>query len=92
MNNIYGVESGKGFVKEVPLEVFAKAIESAIYKSPIRENNFIYLSDLWIITSLPEDLIREAIAKHIDDIDLPEDLEGIYDDKRNHIIWKKSQD
>jgi len=90
VNNLYGEESGKGFVKEVPLAVFAKAIESAIYKAPIRENNRIYLTDLWLITSLPEDLIKEAIVKHIEDIDLPEDLECIYDDKRNQIIWKKS--
>ena len=36
--------------------------------------------------------IVNLLDQHIDDIDLPEDLEGIYDDKRNHIIWKKSQD
>ncbi|KUK14868.1 MAG: Uncharacterized protein XD53_1704 [Petrotoga mobilis] len=89
MNNIYGEDSGKGFVKEVPLSAFAKAVESAIYKAPLRENNKIWLSDLWLITSLPEDLIKEAISKYIEEIDLPDDVEEIYDDEKNKVLWKK---
>lgn len=89
MSNFYGEDSGKGFVKEVSLMTFAKAIESAIYKSPIRGENQIYLSDLWFVTSLPEDLIIEVITKHIDDLDLPEDVLEIYDDKRNKVLWRK---
>jgi hypothetical protein len=89
MNNIYGEDSGKGFIKEVPLSTFAKAIESAIYKAPLRENNKVWLSDLWFITSLPEDLIKEAISKYIEEIDLPQDVEEIYDDEKNKVLWKK---
>ncbi|MBZ4651049.1 hypothetical protein [Thermosipho sp. (in: thermotogales)] len=89
MNNIYGEDSGKGFIKEVPLSTFAKAVESGIYKAPLRENNRVWLSDLWLITSLPEDLIKETISKYIEEIDLPEDVEEIYDDEKNKVLWKK---
>ncbi|ABX32334.1 hypothetical protein Pmob_1640 [Petrotoga mobilis SJ95] len=89
MNNIYGENSGKGFIKEVPLSTFAKAVESAIYKAPLRENNKVWLSDLWLITSLPEDLIKETISKYIEEIDIPEDVEEIYDDEKNKVLWKK---
>jgi hypothetical protein len=89
MNNIYGENSGKGFIKEVPLSTFAKAVESAIYKAPLRENNKVWLSDLWLITSLPEDLMKETISKYIEEIDIPEDVEEIYDDEKNKVLWKK---
>lgn len=90
MNNIYGEDSGKGFVKEVPISIFAKAVEGAIFKAPLRDDNRIYLSDLWFITSLPIDLIKESISKNSEDLDLPEDINEIYDDWKNKTIWKRT--
>jgi len=85
----YGSDTGKGFYKEEDLSIFLKAIESSIIKAPVKNNNRILLSDLWVISSLPMDLIIEVLTKYKDELTVPEDIEEIYDDKHNEIIWKK---
>ena len=89
MARVFGEDTGKGFVKEEPFEIFVKAIESAIYKSPVRKTDKIFLSDLWFITSLPYDILREAIQKHSNEMNIPEDIKFIYDEKNNKNIWER---
>ena len=89
MSQVFGENTGKGFEKEESLTIFLKAIESAIFKSAVRKNNRVYLSDIWFITSLPKDLIIEVITKYADTIKVPEDIQFIYDDKRKNNIWVK---
>jgi hypothetical protein len=89
MAKVFGEDTGKGFIKEEPFEIFVKAIESAIYKSPVRKNDKIFLSDLWFITSLPYDILKEAIEKHSKNMNIPEDINFIYDEKNNKNIWER---
>jgi hypothetical protein len=91
MARVFGEDTGKGFVKEEPFEIFVKAIESAIYKSPVRKTDKIFLSDLWFITSLPYDILIEAIEKHSKDMNIPEDINYIYDEKNNKNIWQRQK-
>ncbi|KLO22156.1 hypothetical protein [Marinitoga sp. 1155] len=84
----YGSDTGKGFYKEEGLSTFLKAVESSIIKSPVK-NNKVLLSDLWVISSLPKDLIIEVIKKYSSDLTVPEDINEIIDDRHNDIIWKK---
>jgi hypothetical protein len=89
MAKLFGENTGKGFYKEEPLSVFSKAVESSIFKAPVREENKIYLSDLWMINSLPEDLIIEVLEKFGKDMNIPDDIVEILDDKRKKVIWRK---
>ncbi|BBE30097.1 hypothetical protein OSSY52_02380 [Tepiditoga spiralis] len=91
MSQVFGENTGKGFEKEEPLTIFLKAIESAVFKSAVRKNNRVYLSDIWFITSLPKDLIVEVITKYADTIKIPEDIQFIYDDKRKTNIWVRPE-
>jgi hypothetical protein len=87
----YGADTGKGFYKEEDLSIFLKAIESSIIKAPVKNNNRILLSDLWVISSLPKDLIIEVLQKFSNSLTVPEDITEIYDDKHNEIIWSKKE-
>ncbi|SHE98475.1 hypothetical protein SAMN02745164_01544 [Marinitoga hydrogenitolerans DSM 16785] len=84
----YGTDTGKGYYKEEDLSIFLKAIESSIIKAPVKDNR-ILLSDLWVVSSLPKDLIIEVLEKYEENLTVPEDIEEIYDDRNNKIIWKK---
>ncbi|GAB6189531.1 hypothetical protein JCM30566_12710 [Marinitoga arctica] len=86
----YGSDTGKGFYKEEDLSIFLKAIESSIIKAPVK-NNRILLSDLWVISSLPKDLITEVIEKYEKHLTVPEDIEEIFDDSSHKVIWKKDK-
>ncbi|WP_129409573.1 hypothetical protein [Marinitoga lauensis] len=85
----YGADTGKGFYKEEDLSIFLKAIESSIIKAPVKNDKRILLSDLWVISSLPKDLIIEVLKKYSEDLTVPEDINEIYDDRNNEIIWTK---
>ena len=63
-------------------ENFKKALDSAITKAPIRSGNRIYLTDLWIITSIPEEIIVELLTTN--NFRLPEEAVAIVDDRRKH--------
>ncbi len=67
---------------ENTLESFKRALDSAICKAPIRSGNRIYLTDLWIITSIPEEMIIELLASN--QFRLPEEAVAIVDDRRKH--------
>lgn len=87
----YGADTGKGFYKEEDLSIFLKAIESSIIKAPVKNNNRILLSDLWVISSLPKDLIIEVLQEFSNDLTVPEDIKEIYDDRNNEVIWSKKE-
>jgi len=75
------VESDQEVVK------YIKAIEASLLKVPIRQGNCIYLSDIWLVTSLPKDLIVEILRKY--QIELPENAKAVVDGKR--VIYRKSE-
>jgi len=89
MSQIFGENTGKGFIKEEPNDIFVKALESAIFKAPVRMDEKIFLSDLWIITSLPEDLMVNIIENHAEKLNIPQDINFILDDKKNKKIWER---
>ncbi|OAA29183.1 hypothetical protein AT15_04115 [Kosmotoga arenicorallina S304] len=72
-------------------ESLVKGIASALQKAPIRSAERIYLSDLWVITSLPEDLIIEVLSKNI--FELPEGVKCVIDDRhrKKRVIYPKDQ-
>ncbi len=47
--------------KEEYLEKYVNAIKTAIEEAPLRKDDSVYISDLWVITSLPIDLIIECV-------------------------------
>ncbi len=67
-----------------------KGIQAAIDKAPIREGGKIFLTDLWTITSLPEELIIEELKKG--KIRLPEKAGEVIDDREEEkktLLTKK---
>ncbi|TYB83829.1 MAG: hypothetical protein FXF54_13125 [Kosmotoga sp.] len=71
-------------------EGIRKGIQSAIDKAPVREGGKIYLTDLWTITSLPEEIIIEELRKG--KIRLPEKVGEVVDDreeKKKTLLSKK---
>ncbi|UYP00986.1 hypothetical protein OF820_04705 [Oceanotoga sp. DSM 15011] len=91
MAKVFGENTGKGFIKEESNEIFAKAMESAIFKAPVRNKDKIYISDLWFITSLPKDLICEIIKEFGENLTIPEDINFIYDDKNRETLWERKE-
>lgn len=89
MPQVFGENTGKGFSKEEPLDIFKKAIESAVLKCPVRNQDKVFLSDLWFVTSLPQDLITEVLEKFRDTFEFPEDIHVIWDDKRRKKLWER---
>lgn len=61
-------------------ERYRKAVEAALQKAPVRGENRIYLTDLWTITSLPEELLIETLSKNV--FSLPEEVKAVVDDRR----------
>ncbi|ACR79253.1 MULTISPECIES: hypothetical protein [Kosmotoga] len=61
-------------------EGLIKALQSAIQKAPIRNGGKIYLTDIWVITSLPEDMIIELFRRN--QFALPEGVLAVVDDRR----------
>jgi len=71
-------------------ESLVKGVASALQKAPIRNSGRLYLSDLWAITSLPEDLIIEVLSQNT--FELPEGANYVVDDRRRkkRIIYPKN--
>lgn len=61
-------------------ERYRKAVEAALHKAPVRGEDRIYLTDLWTITSLPEELLVETLSKN--NFSLPEEVKAVVDDRR----------
>jgi hypothetical protein len=72
-------------------ERYRKALESAIQKAPIRSGERLYLTDLWAITSIPEEVIVETLGSS--EVKLPEGVSCIVDDRRKkkRIIYGKRE-
>ncbi|KUK80027.1 hypothetical protein V511_03735 [Mesotoga sp. Brook.08.YT.4.2.5.1] len=72
-------------------ERYRKALESAVQKAPIRSGERLYLTDLWAITSIPEEVIVETLASS--ELKLPEGVSSIVDDRRKkkRIIYGKRE-
>jgi hypothetical protein len=62
------------------MEKYVKAIEASLFKVPVREGDSIYLSDIWLVTSLPKDLIVEILKNY--PIEMPENVKIIVDGKK----------
>ncbi|MEA2066382.1 MAG: hypothetical protein U9O65_04720 [Thermotogota bacterium] len=63
-------------------EGIRKGIQSALDKAPVREGEKIYLTDLWTITSLPEEIIIKELRKG--KIRLPEKVGEVVDDREEN--------
>lgn len=72
-------------------ERYIKAIQSCINSAPIRNNSKIFISDLWVISSIPEDMIISFLKQG--EYELPEEVNEIIDDskKKNNVIYKKKK-
>lgn len=47
--------------KEEYLEKYVNTVKTAIEEAPVRNGNVVEITDLWVITSLPIDLIIECV-------------------------------
>ena len=61
-------------------ERYRKAIESSLQKAPVRTGERIYLTDLWAVTYIPEEIIIEILSSC--EVKLPEEVRCIVDDRR----------
>ncbi len=62
-------------MEEDLMEKYVKAIQSAIEQAPIKKGGSVDVSDLWVITSLPMDLIIECFKSF--DIKIPSNIRSI---------------
>lgn len=65
---------------------YAKAIFSALVKLEMEEPD---LSDIWVFTSIPEDLIRELLEKGL--VNVPDNVRRIRDKRRRRILYKRKE-
>lgn len=66
---------------------YIKAVETSLSKVPARQGGYVYLSDIWLVTSLPKDFIIEILRKY--QIELPENVKAIVDGKR--VVYRKNE-
>ncbi|KAF2959231.1 MULTISPECIES: hypothetical protein [unclassified Thermotoga] len=67
-------------------EKYVKGIEKALQKIAVRELKTVDISEIWIETALPKDLIIEILKE--EKLNIPSDIETIKDGR--DIIWKRS--
>ncbi len=65
---------------------YAKAILSALLKLEMEEPD---LSDIWVFTSIPEDLIRELLEKGL--VNIPDNVRRIKDNRRRRILYERKE-
>ncbi|KAF2957539.1 hypothetical protein AS159_07695 [Thermotoga sp. Ku-13t] len=65
------------------LEKYARAIEKSLTQIALREKDRADVSEIWIDTSIPVDLIIEIIKSC--DISIPQEIKAIIDG--NKTIW-----
>ncbi|MDK2950970.1 MAG: hypothetical protein PWQ77_635 [Kosmotogales bacterium] len=72
-------------------ERYIKAIQSSINTAPIRNNSKIFISDLWVISSIPENMIISFLKAA--EYDLPDEVNEIIDDskKKDNVIYRKKK-
>lgn len=71
-------------MEEELMEKYVKAIQSAIEQAPVKKGESVDVSDLWVITSLPTDLIIECLKSF--NIKIPSNIRSIT--SRGRIIAK----
>jgi len=70
----------------VEYERYARAITSALTKVEDKE---VSILDIWILTSIPEDLIRELFEKNM--VKVPDNIVRIVDNRRkNKVVYERS--
>lgn len=65
------------------LEKYARAIEKSLMQIALREKDRADVSEIWIDTSIPIDLIVDIIKSR--DISIPQEIKAIIDG--NKTIW-----
>jgi len=72
-------------------ERYIKAIQSSINTAPIRNNSKIFVSDLWVISSIPENMIISFLKAA--EYDLPDEVNEIIDDskKKDNVVYRKKK-
>ncbi len=72
---------------KIDYERYNVALNKVLQKAPVRKDGYIHLSDIWIISSLPKDLLLELIR--VGNVRLPSAAKGIKNRKK--VIFKNSQ-
>ncbi len=67
-------------------EIFAKAIAKVLIRYVQRDIKTVDITDLWLDTSIPKDLIVELLNEN--SVPIPEGLEKIKDGKK--IVWRRT--
>ncbi|HCZ06303.1 MAG: hypothetical protein PWP37_248 [Thermotogota bacterium] len=63
---------------------YAKAVSTALTEIKIEEPD---ISDIWIVTSIPEDLIRELFEKGM--VDVPDNIRKIVDRRKHRTLYER---
>ncbi len=71
-------------MEENLMEKYVKAVQSAVRQAPIKKGESVDVSDLWVITSLPKDLIIECLKSF--DVKIPSNIHSITN--RGRIVVK----
>ena len=70
--------------KEEYLEKYVNAVKTAIEEAPLRNGDVVDVTDLWVITSLPIDLIIECVK--FQEFEIPSHIKRIT--SRGKVIAK----
>ncbi|HEU24514.1 MAG: hypothetical protein C0176_02840 [Mesoaciditoga sp.] len=68
-------------------EKYVQAVKSAVEKAPLRSEDSVEVSDIWVITSLPVDLILECLKR--EEMKLPPTVSKVVFNKR--VILKNPE-
>lgn len=72
---------------EFDIEKYIQAVKSAVEKAPLRAEDIVDLSDIWVITSLPVDLIIECLKRP--EMKLPSTVSKVIFNKK--VVVKNSE-
>lgn len=67
-------------IENFDFEKYVQAVKSAIEKAPLRSDDTVDVSDIWVITSLPIDLIMECLKR--EEMKLPPTVNKIVFNKK----------
>ncbi len=70
--------------KEEYIEKYVNAIKTAIEEAPVRNGDVVDVTDLWVITSLPLDLIIECVKSQ--EFEIPSHIKRVTN--RGKIVVK----
>ena len=69
------------------MENFVKAIRNILMRFREREMKIVDIDEIWIESSIPEDLIIEIIRKG--EVEIPEEIDEIR--KGKNVIWRRER-